>query len=239
MFKTDTTNYHKIGGNRSLFNTGLDDGTDRTRRTPNAWSGSPISGLSGEPAITASPSINTSVMDTSLRMGDLQSPSGNTTGRNLLLSPGIGLTKNTTNTGGRIGDNNSSDAMTDAYGAGGLPGVFGVGAGTHHDRIANNNDEEDCYLPTYLLGVNTTIPKEQYAAPLEPENSRAFQDNGTAIPPEKLFPPFADYRAPLNAYDADDDAPPQTSLLDLTNDNQATSSAYMPIRQQVNNIHNN
>ncbi|KAI8057737.1 hypothetical protein BDF22DRAFT_662182 [Syncephalis plumigaleata] len=240
MFKTDTTNYHKIGGNRFLFNAGLDDGTDRTRRTPNAWSGSPIGGLPSEPVIAASPSVNTSVMDTSLRVGDLQSPSGNTTGRNLILSPGIGLAKNATNTatGGRVGDSSSGgDATSGAYGAGGLPGAFGMGTAAHHDRIASNNDEEDCYLPTYLLGVNATTPKEQYAAPLEPENSRAFHDNGGAIMPGKLFPPFADYRAPLNAYDADDDAPPQTSLLDLTNDNQATSSAYMPLRQQ--NMSNN
>ncbi|RKP24650.1 hypothetical protein SYNPS1DRAFT_29594 [Syncephalis pseudoplumigaleata] len=244
MFKADSTNYHKIGGggNRFLFNANLDDQADRTRRTANAWSGSPTTAataaaLSGEPTAPTSPSANTSIMDTSLRMGDLQSPSGNSaTGRAFLLSPGMGLAKAGTGAGGRIGEGGAGDAVTGGYGAGGLPGAFGAGAGPHHDRAAaaaaSGNDDEDCYLPSYLLGVNTAAPKEQYAAPLEPETSRALQEHGAATAPGKLFPPFAGYRAPLNAYDADDDAPPQTSLLDLTNDNEPTPSAYMPVRQQ-------
>ncbi|KAI9594671.1 hypothetical protein BDF19DRAFT_444486 [Syncephalis fuscata] len=239
MFRTDSNNYQKVGGNRFFFNAGTDDSAEHIRRSSNAWASSPTTGQTGEPTPTTATgpsteasrrlmSPNASMMDTSLRMGDLlQSPSGNNTSRTYMLSPGIGLAK-----AGGVGGIRGVEGDAMASYTNPLPGGFGAGAAPHHDRAVGGNDEEDCYLPTYLLGVNAAAPNEQYAAPLEPETPWNFQGNGMAAAPGKLFTPFAGYRAPLNAYDADDDAPPQTSLLDLTNDDQPIPPSYIPARQR-------
>jgi hypothetical protein len=128
-----------------------------------------------------------------LRLGDLETPNTRSTGQ-FGTKPILGTRSNF---------------------AKHTPGGYHVAM---NPELAEEDEDQEAYLPSYILGVTSAPSKETYAAPMEPETSWALRlEDLSSAPNMGKFAPF-------NVYNTDDDTPPQESLLDLANSAAVPSS---------------